>query len=166
MITFSDTVETTCGATQTITRTWTAQDACANPIATCIQIITVVDQTPPVADCPADITVDTDLNQCSAVVDYVVGGTDSCGSVTITQTSGLVSGSMFPIGDTVNSFEIQDECGNLSECSFVVTVVNNNAAQAICQDITIVLDAMGMASITPSDVNGGTVVLCDTADTP
>ena len=89
MVTFSDTVETNCGATQTITRTWSAQDACANPIATCVQIITVVDQTLPVANCPADITVDTDLNQCSAVVDYVIEGTDSCGSVTITQTSGL-----------------------------------------------------------------------------
>ena len=69
---------------------------------------------------------------------------------------------MFPIGDTVNTFEIQDECGNITECSFVVTVVNNNTAQAICQDITIALDAMGMASITPSDINGGTVVLCET----
>ena len=164
VVTFSDTVEANCGATQIITRTWTAQDACDNPIATCVQIITIVDQTPPVASCPADISVDTDLNQCSAVVDYSIEGTDSCGSVTITQTSGLVSGSMFPIGDTVNTFEIQDECGNLSECSFVVTVVNNNAAQAICQDITIALDAMGMASITPSDINGGTVVLCETPD--
>ena len=164
VVTFSDTVEANCGATQIITRTWTAQDACDNPIATCIQIITIVDQTPPVASCPADISVDTDLNQCSAVVDYSIEGTDSCGGVTITQTSGLVSGSMFPIGDTVNTFEIQDECGNLSECSFVVTVVNNNDAQAICQDITIALDAMGMASITPSDINGGTVVLCETPD--
>ncbi len=164
VITFSDAIEANCGATQIITRTWTAQDACDNPIATCIQIITIVDQTPPVASCPADISVDTDLNQCSAVVDYSIEGTDSCGSVTITQTSGLVSGSMFPIGDTVNTFEIQDECGNLSECSFVVTVVNNNDAQAICQDITIALDAMGMASITPSDINGGTVVLCETPD--
>ena len=164
VVTFSDTVEANCGATQIITRTWTAQDACDNPIATCIQIITIVDQTPPVASCPADISVDTDLNQCSAVVDYSIEGTDSCGGVTITQTSGLVSGSMFPIGDTVNTFEIQDECGNLSECSFVVTVLNNNDAQAICQDITIALDAMGMASITPSDINGGTVVLCETPD--
>ena len=164
VITFSDAIEANCGATQIITRTWTAQDACDNPIATCIQIITIVDQTPPVASCPADISVDTDLNQCSAVVDYSIEGTDSCGSVTITQTSGLASGSMFPIGDTVNTFEIQDECGNLSECSFVVTVVNNNDAQAICQDITIALDAMGMASITPSDINGGTVVLCETPD--
>ena len=164
VITFSDAIEANCGATQIITRTWTAQDACDNPIATCIQIITIVDQTPPVASCPADISVDTDLNQCSAVVDYSIEGTDSCGSVTITQTSGLVSGSMFPIGDTVNTFEIQDECGNLSECSFVVTVLNNNDAQAICQDITIALDAMGMASITPSDINGGTVVLCETPD--
>jgi subtilisin-like proprotein convertase family protein len=164
-LTFSDSYDTTCGTIETITRTWTAEDACENPVATCIQIITVVDQTPPVADCPADISVDTDLNQCSALVDYVVEGTDSCGSVTITQISGLVSGSMFPIGDTLNEFEIQDQCGNISECSFMVTVVNNNAAQAICQDITIQLDVMGMATITPSDINGGSVVLCDTAET-
>ena len=162
VVTFTDSVEATCGATQIITRTWTAQDACANPVAICIQTITIVDQTPPVASCPADISVNTDLNQCSAVVDYVVGGTDSCGSVTITQIDGLVSGSMFPLGDTLNSFLIEDQCGNISECSFVVTVVNNNTAQAICQDITIALDAMGMASITPSDINGGTVVLCET----
>ena len=164
VVTFNDTIEATCGATQIITRTWTAQDACENPIATCIQIITVVDQTPPVAICPADISVNTDLNQCSALVEYEVGGTDSCGSVTITQISGLVSGSMFPIGDTLNEFEIEDQCGNITECSFVVTVVNNNAAQAICQDITIALDAMGMASITPSDIYGGTVILCETPD--
>ena len=28
VVTFNDTVEATCGATQIITRTWTAQDAC------------------------------------------------------------------------------------------------------------------------------------------
>ncbi len=164
VITFTDSIETTCGSSQIITRTWTAEDACDNPIATCVQIITIVDQAPPVASCPADIMVDTDLNQCTAIVDYVVDGTDSCGSVTVTQTNGLPSGSMFPIGDTVNTFEIQDECGNLSECTFVVTVVNNNQAQAVCQDITIQLDAMGMATITPSDINGGTEVLCETPD--
>jgi len=162
VITFTDSIETICGSSQIITRTWTAEDACDNPIATCVQIITIIDETPPVVSCPTDIIVDTDFNQCSAVVDYVVEGTDSCGSVTVTQTSGLVSGSMFPIGDTVNSFEIQDECGNLSECSFVVTVVNNNLPQAVCQDITIALDAMGMVSITPSDINGGSTVLCET----
>ena len=32
-VTFTDSVEETCGATQIITRTWTAQDACANPVA-------------------------------------------------------------------------------------------------------------------------------------
>ena len=161
-ITFSDSYDTTCGTIETITRTWTAQDACDNPIATCIQIITIVDQTPPVASCPADISVDTDLNQCSAVVDYSIEGTDSCGSVTITQTSGLVSGSMFPIGNTLNEFEIVDDCGNISECSFTVTVENSNSTAAICQDITIQLDALGSATISPSDINGSTGTLCNT----
>ena len=69
---------------------------------------------------------------------------------------------MFPIGTTLNEFEIVDDCGNTSECSFLVTIQNNNDPEAICQDITIQLDALGIATISPSDVNGGSGPLCNT----
>jgi subtilisin-like proprotein convertase family protein len=161
-ITFSDSIESNCGNTQTITRTWVSEDICGNPIASCLQIITVIDEVAPTADCPLDIVIGSDLDQCTAVVDYVVGGTDTCGNVSINQISGLPTGSMFPIGTTLNEFEIVDDCGNTSECSFLVTVQNNNDPEAICQDITIQLDALGIATINPSDLNGGSGTLCNT----
>lgn len=40
----------------------------------------------------------------------------------ITQTAGLASGSVFPIGVTTNTFTFTDGSGNTSECSFNVTV--------------------------------------------
>lgn len=44
---------------------------------------------------------------------------------TITQTAGLPSGSVFPLGDTVNTFQATDASGNVGTCSFTVTVVQN-----------------------------------------
>ncbi len=43
-------------------------------------------------------------------------------SPNITQTGGLASGSSFPIGESVNTFEVIDAAGNKSTCSFTVTV--------------------------------------------
>jgi hypothetical protein len=42
--------------------------------------------------------------------------------VTLTQTAGLPSGSVFPIGTTTNTFVAVDPSGNSSTCSFTVTV--------------------------------------------
>ncbi|MBP7462955.1 MAG: HYR domain-containing protein [Bacteroidales bacterium] len=44
---------------------------------------------------------------------------------TLIQTSGLPSGSIFPIGITTNTFEVFDETGNSSTCSFDVVVTDN-----------------------------------------
>ncbi|RNC85008.1 MAG: HYR domain-containing protein [Winogradskyella sp.] len=44
---------------------------------------------------------------------------------TITQTTGLASGSVFPLGTTTNTFEATDAFGNVGSCEFEVTVVEN-----------------------------------------
>ncbi len=159
-VTFSDSVEQTCGNTQIITRTWTAMDDCDSIEATCIQIITVVDTTAPTVECPEDIMVFNDTDLCTAVVTFDVTGSDTCGNVLIEQTTGLASGSEFPVGETVNSFNVTDDCGNVTVCSFTVTVQNSEIPEAICQDITVTLDENGMATITAADVNGGTGTIC------
>ena len=48
-------------ANTTIERTWTATDDCGN-VSTCLQIIDVADDTPPVITCPADVNLEcTDI---------------------------------------------------------------------------------------------------------
>ena len=164
-ISFTDTLENTCGNTQTITRTWFAQDICNTSTSlSCIQTIIIQDNTAPVANCPNDIMTITTPNQCTAIVTYDVTGTDTCGNVSVQQTGGLASGSEFPVGTTTNTFIITDDCGNTVDCSFVVTVENNNTVEAICQNITIALDENGIATINPQDINGGSGNICSNTE--
>ncbi|MBT8256768.1 MAG: HYR domain-containing protein, partial [Bacteroidia bacterium] len=130
-VTFSDASVPGCGNTEVITRTWTATDPSGNSVS-CDQIITVVDTTPPVANCPANIVVDNDPGECGAIVNYSVTGMDNCGSVTVTQTAGIASGGFFPVGTTTNNFTITDECGLMSFCSFDVTVNDTEPPQIVC----------------------------------
>ncbi len=46
-------------------------------------------------------------------------------SPTVAQTSGLPSGSTFPVGSTVNTFTATDPSGNVATCTFTVTVTDN-----------------------------------------
>ncbi len=77
--------------------------------------------------CPADIVVDSTPDLCGAIVDY--------GSFAI--TSGLPSGSLFPIGTTTIAFEVQDENNQTIQCSFDVTVNDANAPQFFVVDQNI-----------------------------
>ncbi|MGE0481581.1 MAG: S8 family serine peptidase, partial [Phycisphaerae bacterium] len=69
-----------CTHTFTINRTWTASDAAGNT-ASCLQLIQVVDTTPPVITCPPDIRVPFGNKICdSAVQDWLdsTTATDNC----------------------------------------------------------------------------------------
>ncbi|MGY3792053.1 HYR domain-containing protein [Aquimarina sp. 433] len=83
---------------------------------------------------------------------------------TITQTAGLASGSEFPAGETVNTFEVVDEFGNTTSCSFTVNVNETTAPTAVCQDITVQLDEDGRVSITAADIDGGSSDNCGIAE--
>ncbi|PQB05323.1 proprotein convertase P-domain-containing protein [Aureitalea marina] len=113
---------------------------------------------PPIISCPMNIVVDTDTAECGAVVNFsdatAIDVED--GPLTTTQTMGPVSGSLFPTGDTIIEFEVTDSDMNIVTCQFTITVNDTEDPVAVCQDITIELDAVtGMAMITPMDVDGG-----------
>lgn len=110
--------------------------------------------------CPADVIVNTDAGACGAVVTYTTPtATDNCSTPTVTQTSGLPSGSLFPVGTTTNTFEAQDSSGNTVLCSFTVTVTDNEVPVITCPaDLAINADA-GLC--TASAVTLGTPITSD-----
>ncbi len=95
----------------------------------CTANVTVMDDTPPVVDCPSDIFVQLESGECEEIVFFDIPFTDNCeamdgtGSPTIEQTEGLPSGSFYPKGTTTNTFIVTDVNGNSTECSFDVTMV-------------------------------------------
>jgi DNA-binding beta-propeller fold protein YncE len=95
--------------------------------ANATRVVNVVDTTPPVISCPANIVVTLPANSpaTSAVVNYpAVTASDSCaGSATV--NSSPASGSSFPLGTTTVNATANDGNGNTSSCSFTVTVLYN-----------------------------------------
>ena len=73
--------------------------------ATCSFTVTVTDSENPTIACPANIIVSNDPGQCGASVTYNVTSGDNCAGSTLTQSSGMASGSVFPVGPTSNSFK-------------------------------------------------------------
>ena len=146
----------TCGGTGTEeTVTFTLTDA--NNNATMLDAtFTIEDTTPAVIVCPGNLTAFTEDVNCGAIV--FLGNPiaiEECGSVTVYQTAGLDSGSVFPVGDTLIEYTAEDECGNLATCEFIVTVIDDDAPEAICQDLTVILDDTGNASIVVDQINLG-----------
>ncbi len=68
---------------------------------------------------------------------------DNCDNFSVVQTAGLPIGSEFPIGTTTNSFEISDGSGNLTVCTFDVTVEDKEPPALVASPLDIVLRENG-----------------------
>jgi gliding motility-associated-like protein len=111
--------------------------------------------------CSTDVEVFAAQGDCDAVVNYVVPlAADNCPGVTLTQTSGLPSGATFPSGNTTITYEAEDAAGNVSTCTFKVTVFETTPPIAVCQDVTAYLDATGNVTITAAQADGGSTDNC------
>ncbi|MBN8679503.1 MAG: HYR domain-containing protein [Chitinophagales bacterium] len=133
------------------TVTLTATNVCGT--ATCIFTITVTDNQAPAISCPGNASVNTGSGVCTAVYNYVAPtGTDNCPGANTTQTAGLASGSSFPLGSTVNTFQVTAANGQSATCQFTVTVNDAEPPAPVCKNHTVNLDVNGMATIQPSDV--------------
>jgi gliding motility-associated-like protein len=114
-----------------VTRTYTVTDACGKNTAT-EQTINIIDSSIPViTGCPGDIIVSADPGACNAVItwpDYLIA--DNCGPLSV--VSSHASGSTFPIGTTIVTLNLTDNCGNTSACSFNVTVSDTELPVITC----------------------------------
>ncbi len=115
----------------TSTVVYTATDNAGNS-TTCSFSVTVNDNQAPTLSCPSNISVNNNPGLCGATVNYIVTGTDNCPGVVTTLTGGLASGSFFPVGTTVVSYLATDAASNTANCSFTVTVVDNEAPVFDC----------------------------------
>ncbi len=139
---------------------FTATDANSNT-ATCTITVQVIDnQNPVFINCPANITVGNDVDKCGANVTFATPFVnDNCGA-TVTQSTGLLSGALFPLGTTPVTFGAVDAAGNPATCIFSITVMDMQMPKAICTDFTVNLTNVGTAAITPANINGGSSDNC------
>ena len=146
--------------------TCTATDAALNT-AQCSFTVTIVDAEAPVAQCPPDITQDAAAGMCSAVVTWEARVTDNCPGATI--TCDPPSGSTFPVGTALVACTATDAAGNMTECSFGVTVRDAQPPAAHCPaDISQGSDpgicgAVVTWAATVTDNCPGAMVSCDHA---
>jgi hypothetical protein len=100
--------------------TYTATDAAGN-MANCSFMVNIVDdQFPAISNCPADIFVSNGLGGCDASASWTPPTiSDNC---TFTSTSSHNPGDVFPLGTTTVVYSATDASGNVSDCSFDITV--------------------------------------------
>lgn len=102
-----------------VTLTVTDDEGASN---TCTATVTVVDTTQPTITCPSNmIKVAQKPGDSSVIVSFPQpASSDNCPGVTVACTP--ASGSAFPVGTTTVSCKAVDTSGNMTPCSFTVTV--------------------------------------------
>ncbi len=111
--------------------------------------VNVVDLKAPVLTCPASETT----SFCHATVNYNYPiAVDNCTSLggKWEQSTGLPSGTEFPIGKTVNTFTYTDASGNVGACSFEVVVLAAPAVDLAVVGISCPGANDGSATATPT----------------
>lgn len=138
--------------------TYTVADASGNN-AVCNFSINVTDNTPPVwnGNGPANndtITVNANLGGCLAQVNWTVPTfTDACTPPVTVTPPAQGPGSSFPFGNTAITYTAIDGAGNVRVHAFVVKVVDTQAPNAQCKNITTYLNGAGTTSIIASQVD-------------
>ena len=118
-----------CGSTRIITRTWEAVDSCSRT-SSCSQTVFVVDTTPPVANCPANKTV-----ECGSPWTFdIPTATDGCSgtNVVIRPFSTLTNTADGCTYEITRVWEIFDPCTNRTTCTQVITVIDTTSPMLTC----------------------------------
>ena len=150
--------------------TFTAVDPCGN--TTIHQVtVNVIDNTPPIASCKNNIVVAMPSGSSSITIDPALvdnGSTDNCAPVTLSvfpttfdcsQADGVTE---WPI----TLFVTEDvPGGTTSTCQTTIIIQDNTPPVAMCQDVTVYLDAAGNASVTAAMINDGSFDACSGIDT-
>lgn len=156
--TYADVIDNTDPCEIIITRTWSLVDHCGNAAPDQVQIITIIDNTPPVFTRPPDTEIYTDAlcNYDASVINTgdVFDEFDNC-------SSGLVATFTDVVDDTdpcntviLRTWRLVDDCGNeAAEQVQTIHVINNQSPLIYCPSNTAVLYG---SSIHPDDTGWAT----------
>ena len=139
---------------------WTVDDG-NGQTATCTSVITVEDNEDPEITCTPDGTRDTDpgLDQYTVVgTEFDATFTDNCTNGTITNNingTDTIAGEILITGIYTVVWTVIDGNGQTATCTTIITVEDTVAPIAVCQDITVLLDQNGQATISASNLDGG-----------
>jgi hypothetical protein len=147
-LTYSDLINTgPCPQTYLISRTWQAFDDCGN-VNTCLQLIQVIDNTPPTFTRPADITIFSDAT-CNydasvAVTGDVTNEADNCGTGLQATFNDVTSDGPCEGSHVITrTWSLDDNCGNAAATQVQTITVSDNTAPTFTRpaNITIFTDA-------------------------
>jgi hypothetical protein len=106
-------------------------DAAGNQATALSFTVTINDTEKPSITCPANISVPTVNNTCSAPVSFTATASDNCDG-TLTPDCTPQSGSTFPKGVTTVNCTVKDSANNSISCSFTVTVNDTENPSITC----------------------------------
>lgn len=154
-----------CGDLGVNTVTVTIGDSSGNT-ATGTAIVTIVDSSVPTA-IAKDITIQLDASGSATILpeDVDNGSADNCSIANLALDRTIFTCS--DLGQNTITLTATDESGNTATTNAIVTVEEdpNQPLTAVTQDITVALDANGLASIAPSDVDNGSGSGCNSNPT-
>jgi len=156
-VAFSDaTIGGLCTQDYTITRTWIATDASGNT-ATCVQTISIADNTPPVITCPVVLSP----IPCGTIPSFgFATAIDACdGTVSFTMITDSFPGTCDQAYTLVRTWTASDDCGNTSTCSATI-VIEDTAAPVI----TCPADVTAFCSLSTDPVITGFATAIDICD--
>ncbi|HJW28846.1 MAG TPA: hypothetical protein VJ508_06290, partial [Saprospiraceae bacterium] len=120
-----------------LNRTWTAIDNCGNA-STCLQTITMVDNSPPSINCPASVTISCTSSTAPGSTGTATS-TDNCDAVPIVTYTDATASSTCPQAYVITrTWKSQDRCGNSSTCNQTISITDTSPPAITCPaNITI-----------------------------
>jgi gliding motility-associated-like protein len=113
--------------------------------SSCAFNLDVIENVSPSITCP------TNISQCDPIVTYAAPiASDNCVGFTLEQIdiSGFTSGDTFPVGLTVQTYEVTDSSGNATSCSFTIEILESpdvaeifTTTTSLCDTTSVVLNA-------------------------
>lgn len=135
-----------------------------NRTSVCTSTVLIVDNVPPTPRCMTSITKFLNTNGQVTITSGEIdnGSSDACGiaSLSIAPNSFTCAN----VGQNTVTLTVTDNNMNVSTCITQVMIVDNVLPIAVCQDITVQLDATGNTSITTDTIDNGSSDACGIAN--